>query len=108
MNKDKLAFMSFSLLVLGVLIGYSIGKYNQSRYVIHNNQENERVIVGYSSAYPQPDKEDITSILNAKEISIDSNRNSSIYQYMQYVTYMCYVQTGSMYMYMYVYYTCQT
>lgn len=85
MNKDKLALMSFSLLVLGVLIGYGITKYNQTRYVIHNNQENERVIVGYSSAYPQPDKEDITSILNAKEISIGSNRNSSIYQYMQYI-----------------------
>lgn len=85
MNKYKLAVTSLCLLVLGVLIGYGITKYNQSRYVIHNNQEKERKSVGYIYAYNQPDKESITSTSDAKGISNDSNRIGSTYQYMHYI-----------------------
>lgn len=80
MKKYKLAITSVFLLILGTFIGYGIAKYNQSRYVIPNNQVSDNV--DYIYAYEQTDKVDRT---DTRYLSDYSSKYSSTYQYMQYI-----------------------
>ena len=80
MKKYKLAITSVFLLIFGTFIGYGIAKYNQSRYVIPNNQVSDNV--GYIYAYEQTNKVVRT---DTRYLSNDSSKYSSTYQYMQYI-----------------------
>ena len=80
MKTHKLVFISITLLIIGVMIGFGIAKYNQQRHVIPNIQTSENA--GYGHVYPQSAKVNRTINRNS---SRDLDKNTTTYQYMQHI-----------------------